>query len=229
MPARSPVRSSRSSTIEMSGPTSRTTATGATPRSVRPRARSPTSRPTACRRGSPPARRSRTGRDARLPGQEAPRPADDRSRTRSSSPPWPLLLPTSTPADGAITDLPDAAAGERSDAGDALDEEPFDDRASRNPHRDWADPPPWVDPAPSSRPRPRRAAPAFLTTRRAVPRARRPWRRPACRPRAGSRTCRRRGRRTRPMPRSVNPTTRSSGRWPRTGPTGSGPRRWRPA
>ncbi len=27
------------------------------------------------------------------------------------------------------------------------DEDPFDDRATRNPHRDWAAPPPWVDPA----------------------------------------------------------------------------------
>jgi nucleoid-associated protein YgaU len=65
-------------------------------------------------------------------------------------------------AEGEIIDLPAAAAAEPTDGGDALDEEPFDDRASRNPHRDWADPPPWVDPAVQPPP-PEAGAPAFLT------------------------------------------------------------------
>lgn len=45
-----------------------------------------------------------------------------------------------------------------------LEDDPFDDRASRNPHRDWAAPPPWVDPgdAPDG---PEADAPGFLASR----------------------------------------------------------------
>jgi LysM repeat protein len=48
--------------------------------------------------------------------------------------------------------------------GDGLDDDRFDDRASRNPHRDWAAPPPWVDPgdAPDG---PEPDAPGFLASR----------------------------------------------------------------
>ena len=47
---------------------------------------------------------------------------------------------------------------------DGQDDDRFDDRASRNPHRDWAAPPPWVDPgdAPDG---PEPDAPGFLATR----------------------------------------------------------------
>ncbi len=45
--------------------------------------------------------------------------------------------------------------------GPPLEDDPFDDRASRNPHRDWAAPPPWVDPAGPDADRPAEA-PAFL-------------------------------------------------------------------
>ena len=44
------------------------------------------------------------------------------------------------------------------------DDDPFDDRASRNPHRDWAAPPPWVDPAGPDVDR-SAEAPPFLTER----------------------------------------------------------------
>ena len=55
------------------------------------------------------------------------------------------------------------AAADAIDEGEA--EEPaFDDRAIRNPHRDWADPPPWTDPgAPIRGPEP--DAPGFLASR----------------------------------------------------------------
>ncbi|MEO8230093.1 MAG: LysM domain-containing protein [Chloroflexota bacterium] len=48
--------------------------------------------------------------------------------------------------------------------GDDVDDDRFDDRASRNPHRDWAAPPPWVDPgdAPDG---PDPDAPGFLASR----------------------------------------------------------------
>jgi hypothetical protein len=48
--------------------------------------------------------------------------------------------------------------------GEEGEDERFDDRASRNPHRDWAAPPPWVDPgdAPDG---PEADAPGFLTSR----------------------------------------------------------------
>jgi nucleoid-associated protein YgaU len=61
--------------------------------------------------------------------------------------------------------LPTGEDGDDAADGDQLDEDPFDDRASRNPHRDWAAPPPWVDPgnAPDgSDP----DAPGFLAARR---------------------------------------------------------------
>jgi LysM repeat protein len=76
----------------------------------------------------------------------------------------PLAAAAAVPeaVEGEIIDLPDAGAGEPSGGDDELDEEPFDDRASRNPHRDWADPPPWVDPAVQPPP-PEAGAPAFLT------------------------------------------------------------------
>jgi LysM repeat protein len=50
------------------------------------------------------------------------------------------------------------------DDGDGLEDDRFDDRASRNPHRDWAAPPPWVDPgdAPDG---PEPDAPGFLASR----------------------------------------------------------------
>lgn len=53
-------------------------------------------------------------------------------------------------------------------AGDDADDERFDDRASRNPHRDWAAPPPWVDPgdAPDG---PEPDAPGFLASRPGAP------------------------------------------------------------
>jgi nucleoid-associated protein YgaU len=41
---------------------------------------------------------------------------------------------------------------------------PFDDRAERNPHRDWADPPPWSDPDAAATSVPA-DAPPFLATR----------------------------------------------------------------
>ena len=41
--------------------------------------------------------------------------------------------------------------------------EPFDDRATRNPHRDWADPPPWTGGPGGEAPGPEPSAPAFLT------------------------------------------------------------------
>ncbi len=44
------------------------------------------------------------------------------------------------------------------------DDDPFDDRATRNPHRDWAAPPPWVDPAGPDADR-TGEAPPFLTER----------------------------------------------------------------
>jgi hypothetical protein len=49
-----------------------------------------------------------------------------------------------------------------------LDDDRFDDRASRNPHRDWAAPPPWVDPgdAPDG---PDPDAPGFVVSRRGAP------------------------------------------------------------
>ena len=55
-------------------------------------------------------------------------------------------------ADGSIEASPD---------GEDL---PFDDRAIRNPHRDWADPPPWTDPA-GPAPNPEPDAPGFLAGR----------------------------------------------------------------
>ncbi len=55
-------------------------------------------------------------------------------------------------ADGSIEASPD---------GEDL---PFDDRAIRNPHRDWADPPPWADPA-GPAPNPEPDAPGFLAGR----------------------------------------------------------------
>lgn len=50
------------------------------------------------------------------------------------------------------------------DDGGGLEDDRFDDRASRNPHRDWAAPPPWVDPgdAPDG---PEPIAPGFLASR----------------------------------------------------------------
>ena len=65
----------------------------------------------------------------------------------------------------------DAATGAPADFGqrpaeldeESLDDEPFDDRASRNPHRDWADPPPWADPTTEPGSTDGAAAPAFLT------------------------------------------------------------------
>lgn len=50
------------------------------------------------------------------------------------------------------------------DGDDGLEDDRFDDRASRNPHRDWAAPPPWVDPgdAPDG---PEPDAPGFLASR----------------------------------------------------------------
>jgi LysM repeat protein len=45
-----------------------------------------------------------------------------------------------------------------------VEDDPFDDRATRNPHRDWAAPPPWVDPAGPDPDHPA-DAPAFLSER----------------------------------------------------------------
>ncbi len=45
-----------------------------------------------------------------------------------------------------------------------VEDDPFDDRATRNPHRDWAAPPPWVDPAGPDPDQPT-DAPAFLSDR----------------------------------------------------------------
>ncbi len=65
---------------------------------------------------------------------------------------------------GAVVAAGSAAALD--DAGDGTDESepPFDDRAERNPHRDWADPPPWTDPELSSG-GPPSDPPPFLATR----------------------------------------------------------------
>jgi LysM repeat protein len=46
----------------------------------------------------------------------------------------------------------------------SLEDDPFDDRATRNPHRDWAAPPPWVDPAGPDPDHPA-DAPPFLSER----------------------------------------------------------------
>jgi nucleoid-associated protein YgaU len=46
---------------------------------------------------------------------------------------------------------PPMAAAAASDVDTDPDDAPFDDRAIRNPHRDWADPPPWTDPGAPSR------------------------------------------------------------------------------
>jgi nucleoid-associated protein YgaU len=59
---------------------------------------------------------------------------------------------------------PRLVPSEGPDARNELEDDRFDDRASRNPHRDWAAPPPWVDPgdAPDG---PEPDAPGFLTSR----------------------------------------------------------------
>ena len=56
------------------------------------------------------------------------------------------------------------AGGVIEDLDPAGDEgEPFDDRATRNPHRDWADPPPWSGGPGGEAPGAEPSAPAFLT------------------------------------------------------------------
>ena len=57
-----------------------------------------------------------------------------------------------------------AAAAAGIDPDPEPEDVPFDDRASRNPHRDWADPPPWTDPG-LPMPGPETDAPGFLVSR----------------------------------------------------------------
>jgi nucleoid-associated protein YgaU len=71
--------------------------------------------------------------------------------------------PEIAPADPSDVGLPAAAAASIEDIGDP-EEAPFDDRAIRNPHRDWADPPPWTDPG-ALPPGPDQEAPGFLAGR----------------------------------------------------------------
>lgn len=68
--------------------------------------------------------------------------------------------------DGLVPVVAAGSAGAADVVDDGADESepPFDDRAERNPHRDWADPPPWTDPgvAPGAL---SPDAPPFLATR----------------------------------------------------------------
>ena len=76
------------------------------------------------------------------------------------------------PEAAEIVDLdpvPIVAATASDTVGDGLpdpepEDVPFDDRAERNPHRDWADPPPWSDPDGAATSVPA-DAPPFLATR----------------------------------------------------------------
>ena len=65
---------------------------------------------------------------------------------------------------GVVVAAGSAAALDDADDGTDESEPPFDDRAERNPHRDWADPPPWTDPELSSG-GPPSDPPPFLATR----------------------------------------------------------------
>ena len=133
------------------------------------------------------------------------------------------------PDHAEIVDLdpvPIVAATASDDRGDGLpdpepEDVPFDDRAERNPHRDWADPPPWSDPDAAATSVPA-DAPPFLATRPPGPQRRRggrgrgavglaldPGRADAADPGWGGRS------------RQGSETTSSSAPWPRTGRTGS--------
>lgn len=64
----------------------------------------------------------------------------------------------------AAVAVPAATGAAASSEDELAGEPPFDDRAERNPPRDWADPPPWSDPAAAPGPPPA-DAPPFLATR----------------------------------------------------------------
>jgi nucleoid-associated protein YgaU len=67
---------------------------------------------------------------------------------------------------GSPSEHDDRAAAATSAADDLEQEGPFDDRATRNPRRGWAAPPPWVDPAGAGSPGPAEPeAPSFLAPR----------------------------------------------------------------
>lgn len=68
----------------------------------------------------------------------------------------------------SVSEHDDHAAADRSTADVGPEDDPFDDRATRNPHRDWAAPPPWVEPGGPGSPGPSESeAPSFLAPRSA--------------------------------------------------------------
>jgi nucleoid-associated protein YgaU len=101
-------------------------------------------------RGSTPV--PRTGdRDPRPTDDEDRGPADSRLTPMIGAPlddGWPSDEPPASdlfePVDGPDDQPEDDQGGHDAAGGD--EDEPFDPQGGRNPHRDWAAPPPWVEP-----------------------------------------------------------------------------------
>ena len=136
----------------MNAPTDRITATGATRRSAPRPARSPTRRPTACRRASPPvptfqdwARReaAQARGISNRTGVGRVSAADDGAAAADGDGTGPT---DGAAAAGAAALASGELAGETADDGPLDVPEPFDDDSAPRgrQQRDWAAPPPWV-------------------------------------------------------------------------------------